>query len=180
VDVGALFPISSARRLLGQPLLGFNWELIVTDPPLAVQPYLERLATRVRVAAVPGRGGQVFDTHYGPYVFTHNGKRTYPRRIALQFDESYEQQVMPVMDLWSRAAFDEESATSEPESSVKANLWLRFIGPDSEDDFTEAVHMYGAHPAIEADSPLGYNQEAMVVRSVTFAYDWWRWEPWPF
>lgn len=178
----SLIPISSARGLLSQPATAYNWEILFTDLPSSVLSSAETLSLRARTTSIPNRSEGTFVTQWGPYEFSHAGRRTYGRKLPVRFIEGYARQILPVINRWSRDIFDEESASGLPLDDLKASIWIRLLGPDPEGTqaFTEAVHVYGVLPDSQQDIGVGYDQSGALYVDVIFAYDWHRWELWPF
>lgn len=178
----SLFPITSARSLTGQPVMAYNWEMVIPDPPEVVVPFTEHISVKARSVVIPGVDMQSYDTRFGPFTFVHPGRKTYPRRMELRFEETYIKPILEAMKLWTQLAFDEESGTGIPEDALKANLWVRLLGPDPEgaQGIPQAMHAYDAFPVSVANVPLAYTEEGQVFVSVTMAFNVWRWETWPF
>ena len=166
----SLFPISTARGLIGQPVMAYNWEVVIPDPPSTVVPYVESLSVKARTVAIPG------------FVFTHPGRKEYPRRLDMRFLETYTKSVVEAMKLWTQQVFDEEAGAGIDESNLKANVWIRLLGPDPEGEqaIDGAIHVYEAFPISVANTTLGYNEDGPVMVNVSMAYNIWRWESWPF
>lgn len=178
----SLFPITAARSLMGQPVLTHGWEVVVPDLPAAVSPYSQSLSLKARSTSIPGQTNQVYETSYGPFIYTHPGKKTYPRRLNIQFEETYVDPVTAALKMWNQLVLDEESGAGELEADLKASIWLRILGPDPEGApaIAEAVHLYEAFPAGVIDSAMDYRADGQVFVSVEMAYNVWRWETWPF
>ena len=178
----SLFPITRARGLLGQPVMAYNWEVVIPDPPAVVAPYVEQLSLKARSVVIPGVENQAYDTQFGPFVFTHPGRKTYPRRLDLRFEETYFRPVIEAFKLWQQQVFDEEAGVGVDEDALKANLWVRFLGPNPEgvQAIDGAIHVYSVIPVNIANIPLGYSDDGQVFVNVTMAYNVWRWESWPF
>lgn len=178
----SLVPIARARRLTGQPVMAFNWEVVIPDPPAVVVPYVEHISFKARSVVIPGVAGQGYDTRFGPFVFTHPGRKVYPRRLNIRFEETYVKPVIEAFKLWSQQTFDEEAGAGITEDALKANLWIRLLGPDPEGQqaIEGAAHVYDVFPISVADVPLAYNEDGQVFVTVTMAFNVWRWETWPF
>lgn len=178
----SLFPITTARGLTGQPVMAYNWEVVIPDPPSVVSPYVESMSLKARSVVIPGVEDQGYDTHFGPFVFTHPGRKTYPRRLAMRFEETYVKPVIEALKLWQQQVFDEEAGAGVDEGALKANLWVRLLGPDPEGKqaIEGAIHVYDVFPINVADVTLGYDSDAQIFVAVIMAYNVWRWEAWPF
>ncbi len=179
----SLFPISTARGLIGQPVMAFNWEMIIPDPPAVVAPYVQSLSLKVRTAAIPGVQQEGYDTQFGPFVYVHPGRKSYSRRVTLSFEEGYSKPVVEAFKLWSSQILDEEGGIGVDESDNKANMWLRLLGPNPEGNvqgISGAVHVYHAFPFSVNDTALSYSEEGQVMVNVVMAFNVWRWESWPF
>ena len=77
----------------------------------------------------------------------------------------------------------ETSGSGMSEEALKANIWVRLLGPKMEPSgfqLTQAIHLYGAFPLNTPDSPLDYSTGSQVFIDVSFTYDYWRYELWPF
>lgn len=181
--MGSLFPISSARGLLGQPIAAYNWEIVFPELPAAVAKYAESLSVKARSVSIPGVQGEGSETNFGPFVFSHPGKKTYPRKLSMTFEEAYSNPVVEALKLWAQLIFDEESGAGAEEEALKSDVWIRLLGPDPEGDpqsFDGAIHVYNAFPVSVPDTSLDYSSDAAIMVSVTMAYNLWRWESWPF
>ena len=178
----SLFPITTARGLTGQPVMAYNWEVVIPDPPSVVSPYVEHMSVKARSVVVPGVEGQGYDTHFGPFVFAHPGRKTYPRRLDIRFEETYVKPIIEALKLWKQLVFDEEAGAGVDEGALKANLWIRLLGPNPEGEqaIEGAVHVYDVFPINVANITLGYDNDAQIFVNVTMAYNIWRWESWPF
>ena len=178
----SLFPITTARGLMGQPVMAYNWEVVIPDPPAAVAPYVDHMSVKARSVVIPGVENQGYETQFGPFIFSHPGRKTYPRKLGLRFEETYVRPIIEALKLWEQQVFDEEKGTGIDEDALKANLWLRLLGPNPEGEqaIKGAIHVYDVFPINVADTPLGYGEDGQVFVNVTMAYNVWRWESWPF
>lgn len=179
----SLIPISRARGLLGQPVMEFNWEVVIPDPPPVISQYIESLSVKARGAMLPGVQQQGKDTHFGPFVFAHPGKKTYPKLLNMRFEESYTRPVLEALKIWADQSFDEEAGAGAPEDANKSNMWIRILGPNPEatvQGFTNAMHLYNVFPRNVTDASVNYQGESQLFINAVMAYNVWRWEPWPF
>jgi len=176
-----LFPISSARGILGQPVPVYNWEVVIPDPPAALSQDVEGMSIKARDVAVPAVTGEGYDTRFGPFTFTHPGRKSYSRSVGLRFEESYNRPMIRAMKLWMQHIFDEEAGAGIQEGQLKANMWIRLLGPDSENEGQAgAIHVYEVFPKGIQDTPLSYAGDGQVFVSVDMGFNVWRWEAWPF
>lgn len=178
----SLFPITRARGLIGQPILAYNWEVVIPNLPSAVSQYAESLSVKARSISMPGVDNAGYETHFGPFVFSHPGKKTYPRRMNITFEEGYSNPVVEAMKLWMQQVFDEQAGAGMSEALLKSDLWIRLLGPGGEGgaEMDGAIHVYEAFPMNVSDTNLDYSSESQIMLSVTMAYNVWRWESWPF
>ena len=178
----SLFPITTARGLMGQPVMAYSWEVVIPDPPAVVNPYVEYMSVKARSVAIPGVESKGYDTQFGHFVFTHPGRKEYPRRLNLRFEETYIRPVIEALKLWQQLVLDEETGVGVDEGALKANLWVRLLGPNPEGEqaIDGAIHVYDVFPINVADTPLGYSEDGQIFVNVTMAYNVWRWESWPF
>jgi hypothetical protein len=162
--------------------MAYNWEVVIPDPPSVVSPYVELMSVKARSVVIPGVEDQGYDTQFGPFVFSHPGRKVYPRRLDLRFEETYVKPVIEALKLWQQLVFDEEAGAGVNEDALKANLWVRLLGPDPEgrQAIEGAVHVYDVFPINIANITLGYDSDAQIFVAVTMAYNVWRWESWPF
>lgn len=179
----SLFPIRAVRAHLGEPLKQYSWEVVIPDPPPLSLVLTYGLSIRARTAYIPGVDNQTFRTHFGPFEFIHPGKKSYPREMLIRFEEGYNWPVLPALRFWHDSIFDESSGRSFSERINTSNIWLRLLGSKPEDpgfQLTQAIHLYNAFPSRIADSTIQYESSEPVFFDVSFAYDYWRWELWPF
>ena len=178
----SLLPIATARGLLGQPVMAYNWEVVIPDPPAVVGPYVEQMSLKARSVVIPGVENQGYDTQFGPFIFSHPGRKSYPRRLDLRFEETYVKPVLEALKLWEQQVFDEEAGVGIDEGDLKANLWIRLLGPNPEgvQAIEGAIHVYDAFPISIANITIGYGDDGQIFVNVTMAYNVWRWESWPF
>lgn len=178
----SLFPINTARGIIGQPVMTYNWEVVIPDPPAVVAPYVASLSVKARSVVIPGVENKGYDTQFGPLVFSHPGRKEYPRRLAMRFLETYNKSVVEAFKLWEQQVLDEEGGTGADEADLKANMWVRMLGPDPEgvQAISGAVHVYNVFPLSVADTSLAYQDDGQVYVNVVMAYNVWEWETWPF
>ena len=178
----SLFPITTARGLVGQPVMAHNWEVVIPDPPSVVSSYVTHMSIKARNVMIPGVENQGYDTQFGPFVFVHPGRKTYPRRIDMRFEETYVKPIIEALKLWQQLVFDEEAGAGVDEGALKANMWIRLLGPDPEGEqaIDGAVHVYDVFPINIANTSVGYDADGQIFVGATMAYNVWRWESWPF
>lgn len=176
----SLFPITVARGLIGQPLMVYSWEVVIPNLPASLGAFSRSLSLKARAVTIPGQQNAEYATHFGPFVFSHPGKKSYPRKINVTFEETYENLVIDAMKRWSRLVFDESTGRGEPEQAQKSDLWLRFLGPNPEGrGIANAIHAYDVFPVTMPDAMVDYRNDGQLFVDVTFAYNVWEWEPWP-
>ena len=179
----SIVPVKVARNLLGEPLKQYSWEVVIPDPPALLIPVTLGFSIRARGASIPGSGNEAFQTRWGPFTYNHTGKRTYPRRLGLRFEEGYKFPILPMLAFWNDLIFSESTGVGFPQKNLTSNMWIRLLGPEMEPTGiqpTSTIHVYSAFPVEVPDSPLDYASPTQVFYDVTFAYDYWRYELWPF
>lgn len=175
-----LFGIKTARTVLRDAVKKYRWEVVITDPPPIVYPFLIPLLLRARAVTLPGIQDRPFMTHFGPYEFQHPGKRTYSHSLTIRFEEGHNFPSWPGLDLWSRTIFDESYGNTMP-GKYTTHMWIRLLGQTAEGiELTQAAHVYNAWLMSVGDVQLDYESPDALVFDATFSYDFWRWEPWPF
>jgi len=178
----SLAPITQVRSQLGESLKKCTWEIVVLDPPSVALALAYGLTLRARSTSIPGVSVEPHVLSHGPFQFQIPGRKTYPRRWMVRFEEGYNWPVLPLFVSWFGSIQSETQGGSLPAASLRSNIWLRLLGPKLEQtpQFIQAIHLYNACPVNLNDSPMDYADAGLVIFDVTFGYDYWRWEAWPF
>lgn len=172
--------IATARSFLRDAVKAYRWEVIFTNPPAVVLPFILNMHFRIRSSMLPGIGNTPYQTHLGPYTMQHPGKRKYSHQHRVTFEEGHTTPVWPGIDLWNRYIFDENFAAGNNQG-VGTHMWMRLLGQEAEGiELVQAAHLFNVWPESVGDIRLAYDSEELVNFEVQFSYDWWRWEPWPF
>ena len=176
-----LIPVTAARDLLGAPMLQYRWELVIPDPPAVVLPFVLDFSLRARSTVIPGVEIESVKSKWGPFEFNIPIAKKYSQSFPVKFEEGYKFPVLPAIWAWSEAVFSETSGYGLRTDELLANIWLRLLGPGGRSLSTvESYHLYNAFPLQHSDSPVAYESAGQVMLDVVFAYDYWRFEPWPF
>jgi len=178
----SLMPISQARKLLGEPAKQTSWELLIPNPPPSAAPFILGVTLRVRSTVIPGFGITPYVTTSGPYEFRHPGKKTFPSPFPLRFEEGHKFPVRPVFNMWAENAQSELAGTALEEHWLGSDVWLRLLSerPEETVQLVHSYHFINAWPEKVENAPVSYDSEGLVFFDVQMAYDFWRWEPWPF
>lgn len=175
-----LLGIQTARTFNRDAVKSYRWEVVFTDPPAVVIPFILNMHFRIRATRLPGIENTPFVTHYGPYSMQHPGKRSYPRQHTVTFEEGHSTPVWPGIDLWSRYIFSELTAKGVT-GGHGTHMWIRLLGQEAEGiEFVEAAHLYNVWPVRVSEPNLSYESPELLTFEVTFSYDFWSYEPWPF
>lgn len=178
----ALTVIGDARRL-GEPLKKYAWEVVISDPPVGIAlAFVPVMSLRARATSIPGVEIETITTAFGPFQYEIPGRKKYPRRMAIRFEEGYNWPLLPAFVSWMNAGQNETTGAGRRAAALRSNIWLRLLGPGQGrvPQFTQAIHAYNCMPVSVSDSPLDYSASDFVHYDVTFSYDYWRWEAWPF
>jgi len=169
-------------RALGEPLKKYTWEILIPDPPSVALALAFGLTLRARSTSIPGINVETHLLSHGPFQFQIRGRKGYSRQLSVRFEEGYNWPVLPLFASWFGSVQSETKGGGLPESSLRSQMWIRFLGPKLEHapQFTQAIHVYNACPTSINESPLDYSDAGIVLFDVTFGYDYWRWEAWPF
>jgi hypothetical protein len=177
-----LTKIGDVRRL-GEPIKKYAWEIVISDPPIGLAlAFVPIMSLRARGTSIPGVEVETITTSFGPFQYEIPGRKKYSRRLAIRFEEGYNWPILPAFMAWMDAVQNETQGEGQRAGTLRSNIWLRLLGPKAGDDvqFTQAIHAYNCTPINIADSPLDYAASDLVHYDVTFSYDYWRWEAWPF
>jgi len=177
----SLAPIAQVRSL-GESLKKYTWEIVVTDPPSVALALAYGLILRARSTSIPGISVEPHLLSHGPFQFQIPGRKTYPRSLGVRFEEGYSWPVLPLFASWFGSIQSETQGGSLPAAALRSNIWLRLLGPKMEQtpQLTQAIHVYNAFPVSVNDSSLDYADPGLVMFDVSFGYDYWRYEIWPF
>jgi hypothetical protein len=169
-------------RALGEPLKKYTWEIVIPDPPSVALALSFGLVLRARSTSIPGISVEGHLLSCGPFQFQIPCRKTYSRQLGVRFEEGYNWPVLPLFASWFGSIQSETLGGSLSASQLRANLWLRLLGPKlgQVPQFTQAIHAYNVYPLNVNDSPLDYSDAGLVLFDVAFGYDYWRWEAWPF
>lgn len=172
--------IQTARAFNRDAVKLYRWEAIFTDPPAVVTAFLLNMHYRIRAVTLPGIENTPYKTHYGPWTMQHPGKRVYTNQISVTFEEGHSTPVWPGIDQWNRYIFSEIRAAGAL-GNQGTHVWIRLLGQEAEGiEFVQAAHLYNVWPLRVSEPKLSYDSPEILTFDVTFSFDFWIWEPWPF
>ncbi len=172
-----MIPVGQVRRLLGEPLRAAAWELFMPSPPAPIVPLAANFTMRARGAVIPGVNNESFKTRFGPLEFVHPGRKNYSKKALFRFEEGVWWPIQPALYLWNNLVLDETSGVGAPSGMLVCDLWVRML---TKDQVKQAYHFYNVFPETVPDVNVRSDSNELVHFDVTFAYNWWRWELWPF
>jgi hypothetical protein len=100
--------------------------------------------------------------------------------VRITFEETQNPQIAPAFALWHDSIYDEDKQSGIQEERLKADIWVRQIRSDEDVPLHSVAHIYAACPSVVGEPQMNYGGRGLVTFDVTFDYDIWRYELWPF
>ena len=140
----------------------------------------EGLTIRTQTAVIPGRTNEPIESVFMGTKQQYPGKETFTHTIDIQYEESEDQYILKSLYGWKERIFtvdpDAENAGSSQGNSKRdgqsTDIFIRMYRYN-QDPMEKIVRLWNAWPAVVADVPLDYNDNAAVKYSVTFEFDFW-------
>lgn len=158
-------------RALATPAKQYLWEFIIPQVPAAAGATAQALTFRARVTAWPGRQVGKQMRFFKGHRTAHPTKNLFPMALPVTFEEGMDGVVVNTMRNWFNAWLSEKDGSSQGESAVKVDAFIRLL--NHQDEVVLQGHIYGFFVENMPDSPLSYEADAFFQPQVTFGYDYW-------
>ena len=146
------------------------WDIII--PNILGGGDEDALEVRAQSTSIPGRSfGGILIPYKGGPGFKVPGKLTMPHTWPCVFIEGLDRKVFDAITGWKQAITDARTGKGGPDSIIKKSAYLRLTNGTGV--VTNKIKLVGCYPEDVPDVPITYDDEAVLMYSVTFSYDYW-------
>jgi hypothetical protein len=149
----------------------YLWEVIFSNPIGGGDS--TALMLRAQSTSIPGSsfGSIKVPFKQGPGIKVP-GKLTMPQTWTTVFVEGTDGKIFDAIYAWKQAIVHDRLNVGGPDSIIKADIYLHLL--DMSGTVIRRIKLVGAYPELMDDTPLSYEDEAVLMYTVTWSYD--RWE----
>jgi len=146
----------------GTPLVGYNWEVVITRAPSGVS-FPENLKLRAVSSTIPERRFDRIEINYQQWVWVVPGREIADKEITLEFWEGTDMAVRNAFVAWLKAVGDWESGRQGTKEDVSGDIQLKLL--DESGNVIKIITLRNAWPCELKDINS-------VRFEVTFWFDW--------
>ena len=149
------------------PLISYNYDLVIPTVPGGGNGDVLRL--HLLNTNIPGFGVEVFESNHHGFVIKHPGKKSYPRVLTAEYEESNDLTVLNAIRGWHDLMVDPDTGIQAPAALYKVDMFLELLSNDKA--IAGTVRLRGCFPEEVPDTPLDGATSDAVRISVNFSYD---------
>ena len=158
------------KQNLSNPAKTYLWEVVFSNPIGGGD--AEALELRCQSTSVPGRGvGEILVPYKNTPGIKYPGKPTVPHTWACVFIEGTDGKIFEALNAWNQAINDIRTGIGGADPLIKADIYLRLLDPPG--TVFQKIKLVGCYIQDIPDTPVAYEDEANIMYSVTFSYDYW-------
>lgn len=158
------------KNSLNNPARLYLWEVMFTNPVGGGD--AEVLELRCQTTAIPGRSvGEILIPFKGTAGLKFPGKLNMSHSWPTSFVESTDKKVFNAIHAWNQTIINAATGIGGPDTLIKANIYLRLV--DAVGTVYQKIRLAGCYPQDVADTPLAFDNENVIMYTVTFSYDYW-------
>lgn len=166
MDIGT----ESLRSNLTNIARVYLWEVEFIDPVGGGDK--EALKIRCQSTQRPGRSsGQIHVPYKGTGGIEFPGKVTFLHRWTCTFIEGTDTKISTALLQWQQAILNARTGQGSIDQEIKTNVYLKLL--DQKNAVVETIKLVGCFPLDVSDVSLSNAEEAPIVYTVVFSYDYW-------
>ena len=154
-------------RSVGDPLLSFNWDLIIPRFPGVGDS--RAFTFKCQTSSIPGMLLEQVPVALHGIELRFAGRKNYSHSFPVTILETHDMDTRNMFMAWSELARSWINNTGTPKSVYGANILL--ILYDDTPAIVKTIQLQGAWPETVDDAQLDGQSSAIVTYNVTFSFD---------
>jgi len=155
---------------LTNPAKTYLWEVTFSSPIGGGD--AEVLELRCQSTVIPGRGvGEILVPYKNTPGIKYPGKPMVPHTWTCTFIEGTDRKVFDALNAWNQAIVDLRTGVGGLALNIKTDIYLRLLDPPG--SVFQKIKLIGCYIQDVPDVPLAYEDEANIMYTCTFSYDYW-------
>jgi len=162
--------IDNLRNNLNNPARLYLWSVVFSNPIGGGDD--EALELRCQATSIPGRSvGEILVPFKASAGMKFPGKLTMSHVWPTTFIEGTDKKVFTAIHAWNQTIVNASTGLGGLDTMIKANIYLRL--QDVEDRVYQKIKLVGCYPQAIDDTPIAYENEGVIMYSVSWSYDFW-------
>lgn len=159
--------VNSLKNNLNNPARSYLWEVLFPNPDGGDT---DTLLLRCRSTSIPGVSvGSILLPYKQTGGVKYPGKKTYSHTWACTFVEGEDRAMWNAFYEMAQAVVDDETGLGS--FGIKKNIYLHLI--DTDGTVSLRIKLVGAYVESQDDVAISYDDDAVILISITFSYDYW-------
>lgn len=159
--------INSLRNNLDNPARSYLWEVMLPNP---LGGDTDTLLLRCRSTSIPGVSvGSILLPFKQTGGVKYPGKKTYSHTWSCVFVEGEDRAMWDAFYDAAQAIINDETGLGA--WGIKKDIYLHLLNTDG--TVAKRIKLVGAYVESQDDIALSYDDESVILISITFSYDLW-------